>query len=130
MGAGEPRARPAAPLNQPVATAGHGRGWLLLLLSTADAHSSYSADPDPDIGEIIAYDAISPDDASWAGPNVVNLLVKQQVAEHHGLHTEGSYLIDKDGGKLISELSPALMYKLLDRFTALLPEESAPKFDD
>ena len=50
---------------------------------------SINKDPDPDIGEIIAYDAISPDDASWAGPDVVNLLVKQQVAEHHGLDTEG-----------------------------------------
>jgi len=46
VGAGEPRARPAALLNQPVATAGHGRGWLLLLLSTADAHSSTITDAD------------------------------------------------------------------------------------
>ena len=29
--------------------------------------------------EILAYDAISPDDATWAGDSVVDHLVKQQM---------------------------------------------------
>ena len=94
----------------------------------------WSINKNPILGEILAYDAISPDDATWAGPSVVEYLVKQQVGEHYGLKKQASYFMDKAGdanredANYIDTLSSPLMYKVLQRFTALLSSNVAPKF--
>jgi len=70
-----------------------------------------------DVREIVAYDAISPENSDWAGPAVIDFLMRLQLEEFADFEKDGPV-----EGRVIPRLSPALMYRVLQRCTERLAQ--------